>query len=350
MSRHWSFYIQRLNISDLKLDGIMQARVAINSEVVNEYAEEMKRGVEFAPIWAFFDEEVYWVADGFHRIAAATQAKLLSIDVYVKKGSARDAQLFAVGANAQHGLKRSNADKRRAVEILLADAKWKKWGDSKIGKMCSVSDRFVATVRKELSPNGSEMERMVERNGTEYPMNTANIGNAKTPTPCDTTPAPECASTPGCEADQNVDTGATPDIECKNPNVIQREEFSDRTLRQPSGAPGIDSDKDAWKKALVRQHWLSLTRGPLPINWNEALVIIVPEIPPPVGDLEELRECARKLNCGVLVTQGLRHLVVDSDSTMHPLHDENVKTVVSRKAKAPRALPEFAAYETVLEE
>ncbi|EWY35857.1 hypothetical protein N825_32650 [Skermanella stibiiresistens SB22] len=39
-------------------------------------------------------------------------------------GSRRDAVPHAVGANARHGLPRSNADKRDAVMILLKDPEW----------------------------------------------------------------------------------------------------------------------------------------------------------------------------------------------------------------------------------
>lgn len=39
----------------------------------------------------------------------------------------REAILFIVGANASHGLRRTNADKRRTVERLLADEEWRGW-------------------------------------------------------------------------------------------------------------------------------------------------------------------------------------------------------------------------------
>jgi len=32
--------------------------------------------------------------------------------------------LYAVGSNATHGLRRSNADKRRAAQMLLEDPEW----------------------------------------------------------------------------------------------------------------------------------------------------------------------------------------------------------------------------------
>jgi hypothetical protein len=57
-----------------------------------------------------------------------------------------DAVLFSVGANATHGLRRSNEDKRRAVKTLLAVAEWAAWPQVKIAEACGVSREFVSRV------------------------------------------------------------------------------------------------------------------------------------------------------------------------------------------------------------
>jgi hypothetical protein len=79
-----------------------------------------------------------------------------------------DAVLFSVGANASHGLRRTNEDKRRAVTVLLTDLEWAKWGDMKVAKHAAVSQPFVSSLRKELSLNGLMIpeERLVQRNRT----------------------------------------------------------------------------------------------------------------------------------------------------------------------------------------
>jgi hypothetical protein len=51
----------------------------------------------------------------------------------------RDALLFSVGANAIHGHRRTNEDKRRAVDVLLNDPEWRVWNDSEIARRCGVS-------------------------------------------------------------------------------------------------------------------------------------------------------------------------------------------------------------------
>lgn len=95
----------------------------------------------------------------------------------VRNGTRRDALLFACGANASHGLRRSSADKRKAVETLLADDEWKQWSDREIAKRCHVSHVSVGSWRQERASalNGSvdgqmtvqpEERKFVSRHGT----------------------------------------------------------------------------------------------------------------------------------------------------------------------------------------
>ncbi len=120
-----------------------------------------------------------------HRHAAAVMAAIEEIDVAVQPGGLRDAILFAVGANATHGLRRTNSDKRRAVTRLLEDEEWRVWSNVEIAKRCGVSDEFVRRVRSSLPTVGSEPEprTFTTRHGTVARMDTARIGRAPTPAP-----------------------------------------------------------------------------------------------------------------------------------------------------------------------
>lgn len=135
----------------IRIDGGTQIRVELNEATVTEYHDLMSEGVKLPPIVVFFDGTIYWLADGFHRYMAATRLKKLRLECDVRKGSMRDALLFAVGANQSHGLKRSNADKRKAVQTLLDDEEWAKWSDRKLADACGVSNQFVANLRPQLS-------------------------------------------------------------------------------------------------------------------------------------------------------------------------------------------------------
>jgi len=94
--------------------------------VVAEYAEHIE---SLPPVVVFYDGTAYWLADGFHRVAAHVKAGRESVLADVRQGHRRDAILHSVGANAAHGLRRTNADKRRAVEILLRDEEWSGWSN-----------------------------------------------------------------------------------------------------------------------------------------------------------------------------------------------------------------------------
>ena len=177
----------------IKVDGGTQMRAQLDAATVAEYADTMTASGwgAFPPIIAYYDGSDYWLADGFHRLAAARSIANFSdalIPADVRSGTRRDAILHAAGANASHGLRRTNADKRRAVETLLRDEEWAKWSNGEIARRCAVSDVFVGKVRDDLSPNGLEIppKRTVTRNGTTYTQNTANIGAVPQPIPTPT--------------------------------------------------------------------------------------------------------------------------------------------------------------------
>lgn len=136
-----------LEIARLRLDGGTQPRAEVAEATVDSYVEALADGAEFPAVVVFYDGHDYWLADGFHRVAAARKANRDSIAVEIHQGSQRDAILYSVGANATHGLPRTNADKHRAVERLLRDPEWSGWSDNAIAKKCSVSQPFVSKVR-----------------------------------------------------------------------------------------------------------------------------------------------------------------------------------------------------------
>jgi hypothetical protein len=175
--------------TDLRTDGSTQPRGRLEDAVVQRYAEDMEGSLwDFAqsssPITAFFDGESYWLADGFHRVAAAKKARLDEVDVDVRPGAQRDAILYSVGANATHGYPRSNDDKRRAVSRLLDDPEWSKWSDREIARHCSVTHPLVSKVRASLETVTNE-RTYTTKHGTIATMNTSAIGKPLAP------PAPQ---------------------------------------------------------------------------------------------------------------------------------------------------------------
>jgi hypothetical protein len=146
-----------LDLALIRIDGGTQSRVELNQQTVAEYAEAYRNGAEFPPVTVFYDGANWWLADGFHRYAGAQKAGKTQILEHIIPGTQRDAILYSFKANATHGLKRTNADKHKAVEAMLSDAEWGQWSDNQIAKACGVSQPFVSGIRS-ASYNGYKID------------------------------------------------------------------------------------------------------------------------------------------------------------------------------------------------
>ena len=108
--------MQSISIDDL--DFSIHARARVRNDVVGEYAARMEAGDEFPAVVVFRETRrgTLWLADGQHRVKAARSLNRAEIEAEVRTGDRRAALLYGCGANLDHGLRRTNADKRRAVE------------------------------------------------------------------------------------------------------------------------------------------------------------------------------------------------------------------------------------------
>lgn len=138
--------IQKIEIDKIRLDGGTQMRVAIDNAVVSEYADKLN---DLPPPIVYFDGANHWLAEGFHRYHAHASRKSRRIECEVRTGTCRDAIMFSAGANSQHGLPRTNADKRKAVNTLLSDPEWSQLSNREIARRCAVSHEMVCQMRDE---------------------------------------------------------------------------------------------------------------------------------------------------------------------------------------------------------
>jgi uncharacterized ParB-like nuclease family protein len=169
--------LKQIPIDELRIDGGTQLRAAIDQATVDEYAERID---ELPPSIVFDDGAAKWLADGFHRLHGHNKAGKKKMLCEVRKGTQRDAILYALGANAAHGLRRSNADKRKAVSAMLADPEWTAWSDRKIAEQCLVSNHLVAELRGAHLGEipDAPATRTTERSGKTYQMNTGRIAKS----------------------------------------------------------------------------------------------------------------------------------------------------------------------------
>lgn len=106
----------KVNIGALTKDGL-QTRVALDERTVAEYADAMREGATFPPVRVFREDGKLWLADGFHRVEAATRAGITRIDAEVTDGAFIDALRFALSCNTKHGKRVTNEDKQNAMRI-----------------------------------------------------------------------------------------------------------------------------------------------------------------------------------------------------------------------------------------
>lgn len=157
-----------IRLDKIRVDSGLQARCQIDDATVEAYAQAL-RDQEDLPAVVVYDDGSgeYWLADGFHRDRAHRAAGMETIKAVVTKGSRRDALLYAIGANSQHGLRRTNADKRKAVMMLLDDPEWGKWSDRKLAKLAAVSNVFVSKLREEKAPKQANKTPLSPVNGLQ---------------------------------------------------------------------------------------------------------------------------------------------------------------------------------------
>ncbi|MFA5424731.1 MAG: hypothetical protein WC374_12835 [Phycisphaerae bacterium] len=201
--------VKRIAIDKIKLDERTQPRQEIDEDLVDEYRLAIEDGAKLPPVVVFFDGCHYWLADGYHRYHAESAIGSKEILAEVYNGGLREAILYSVGANDEHGKRRTLADKRKAAETLLADGEWGNWSDHEIARQCKVSNHFIAKIRDRLTRNvpsdnsaepaetpsissenvanseiaeneADDSERTyTTKHGTVATMNTANIGKEK---------------------------------------------------------------------------------------------------------------------------------------------------------------------------
>lgn len=173
----------QLEITSIRTDGGTQPRANYHFGAADAYAEDMEAGANFPPVVVFYDGTEYWLADGFHRILAATKIGRMVIDTDVRQGTQQDAQWYSYGVNQTHGLRRSNDDKRRAVEAALRHQYNAGLSDQQIADHCGVSRVYVNQISSQLI-NVDNLDRPTTRKGRDgKTYNTSNNGKKKPAAP-----------------------------------------------------------------------------------------------------------------------------------------------------------------------
>ena len=167
-----------IGLDAIRIDGGTQSREKIDESVVSEYASLIEDGTVFPAVRVYFDGIHHYLADGFHRYHAHRKAGKGSIESDVENGTLRDAILYSLGANHEHGLQRTNADKRKAVQAMLDDFEWQEWSNGEIARRCHVSERLVKNMRGDNAP---EVRKFKMADGTIAEKRAANFKKKPAP-------------------------------------------------------------------------------------------------------------------------------------------------------------------------
>jgi hypothetical protein len=173
-----------VDIEDIDLDGSPKARdPPLNEATVESYRELLRDGVELPPVDLFYDADAFWVGDGRHRIEAAARDGRTGVRAKLHTGSRDECVRFALKANAEHGLPRTNADKRRVVKTALEHAFSRGWSERRIAMECRVSNHLVATVLESLDQRNAVQPADASGNSPRYEQPVENTQPAPRPEP-----------------------------------------------------------------------------------------------------------------------------------------------------------------------
>ena len=143
----------RLNLKDIIVDRKFQPRhKGHDDDHVKDLAEayEGPDADQIPDLVAFriTGKDGYFLVSGFNRFVSLCKLGRKSAQFIVKAGTATDAILFAAGTNTDHGLKRTNKDKRRVVEMVHRANP--KLSHREVARICGVHHELVSEVRSEL--------------------------------------------------------------------------------------------------------------------------------------------------------------------------------------------------------
>lgn len=159
---------------DLATDNILasaatQVRKKLDRDTIDQYTQDMQNGAIFPRLVVFAEAggDRYILADGFHRHHAYVNAEIGQCPVEVHEGGLHEALMYALQANDEHGLRRSNADKRNAVEIALKDPEISTQTVNEIADICRVNERTVRRIRDDMDLNKTKTKKNAKGKGTE---------------------------------------------------------------------------------------------------------------------------------------------------------------------------------------
>jgi hypothetical protein len=160
---------EKVSVDAIEATAATQVRVRIDRSMVDQYTEDFQNGAAFPPLVCFREEnsERIVLADGFHRHRAAINAGRDTIGCIIHAGNLHDALIYALGSNAEHGFRRTNKDKRHAVEMALKDPMLSTKTNREIADICRVAESTVRKILNEQMASDDDAHGIDDENGSQ---------------------------------------------------------------------------------------------------------------------------------------------------------------------------------------
>jgi hypothetical protein len=154
--------IERLKLTAIAVDFAIQPRESgLSQEHVEDIAAAYRDGADVPRPRVWKIGTTHKLSRGFHRVEAAKRAGLTDLECEVFTGTEAECIVDAAGSNNDHGMKRTNADKRRSLKMVLSVHP--DWSDRRIAEAIWVSHEFVRQNRPapastvDTQENGSQL-------------------------------------------------------------------------------------------------------------------------------------------------------------------------------------------------
>lgn len=173
---------RRINFEMINATPDLMMRVELSKDKIAEYAEAMKLGAEFPPLDCAEVDGELMLYDGFLRYAAYKKQRVTDVAVRIRVAASHDdAVLWAVQAGAYQDLKRTNADKQKAVKALLATDQYRNMTNVEIANAAGVDpsmvqkhrtkmrdDKVTVTLSPVKKPDPTRIDKLGRKRPTTY--------------------------------------------------------------------------------------------------------------------------------------------------------------------------------------
>ena len=130
-----------------------QCRAHLNDEAIADYTDtwidngpsDKFKFDKSGPIILVCDGDRYYIGDGWHRVFAALKAGRKTVPAEVRSGNLKTATEISLGANEGQGLRRTQADRVKAIYRALKV--FPGWTDQKIAKEVNASPSTIKSYR-----------------------------------------------------------------------------------------------------------------------------------------------------------------------------------------------------------